>query len=82
MNRQNERRKSYKGMDEIRKEYHSRQEACRDRDENVPWDKEKIMNRFAEHFKDVLNEEYYSGNDHGKLDPESNIDGSDGDAYI
>ena len=40
------------------------------------------MNRFAEHFKDVLNEEYYSGNVHGKLDPESNTDGSDGDAYI
>ena len=63
-------------MDKIRKGY-PRQEAYRDKDGNVLWDKEEIMNRWAEHFKDVLNKEHPSCNDHVKLDPESNIEGSD-----
>ena len=79
MNRQNERRKFYKAVDKIRKGYHPRQEASRDKDGNVLWDREDIMNRWAEHFKDVLNIEHPSCNDHEKLDPESNIEGSDED---
>ena len=35
MDRQNEKRKFYKAMDKIRKGYHPRQEACRDKDGNV-----------------------------------------------
>jgi hypothetical protein len=77
LNRQNGRRKFYKAMDNtrIRKGYHPRQEACRDKDGNVLCDKEEIMNRWAEHFKDVLNKEHSSCNDHGKLDRELNIEG-------
>jgi hypothetical protein len=76
--RQNERRNFYKAMDNIRKGYHPRQEACRDKDGNVLCDKE-IMNRWAEHFKDVLNKEHSSCNDLGKLDLELNMEGSDED---
>ena len=77
LNRRNERRKFYKAMDTIRKGYHPRQEACRDKDGNVLCDKEEIMNRWAEHFKDALNKEYPSCNDHGKLDLELNVEGWD-----
>src|SRR5215469_18839947 len=77
LNRQNERRKFYKAMDNIRKGYHPRQEACRDKDGKVLFDKEEIMNRWAEHFKDALNKEYPSCNDQGKLDLVLNIEGSD-----
>jgi len=66
-------------MDNIRKGYQPRQEACRDKEGNVLCDKEEIMNRWAEHFKDVLNKEHPSCNDHGKLDLELNIEGSDED---
>jgi hypothetical protein len=55
LNRQNERRKFYKAMDKIRKGYHPRQEACRDKDGNVLCDKADLMNRWAEHFEEVLN---------------------------
>ena len=79
LNRQNERRKFYKAMDNIRKGYHPRQEACRDKEGNVLCDKEEIMNRWAEHFKDTLSKEYPSCNDHGKLDLELNMEGSDED---
>jgi hypothetical protein len=41
-------------MDNIRKGYQPRQEACRDKDGNMLCDKDEIMNRWAEHFKDVL----------------------------
>jgi hypothetical protein len=78
LNRQNERRKFYKATDNIRKGYQPRQEACRDKDGKV-CDKEEIMNRRAEHFKDALNKEYPSCNDQGKLDLELNIEESDGD---
>ena len=37
------------------------------------------MNRWAEHFKDVLNKENPSCNDYRKLDLELNIEGSDED---
>jgi hypothetical protein len=40
LNRQNERRKFYKEMDNIRKSYHPRQEACRDKDGKVLWNRE------------------------------------------
>ena len=79
LKRQNERRTFYKIMDNIRKGYHPRQEACRDKEGNVLFDKEEIMNRWAEHFKDTLSKEYPSCNDHGKLDLEINIEGSDED---
>ena len=79
LNRQNERRKFYKAMDNIRKGYHPRQEACRDKEGNVLCDKEEIMNRWAQHFKDTLGKEYPSCNDHGKIDLELNIEGSDED---
>ena len=36
-------------------------------------DKEEIMTRWVEHFKDTLNKEYPSCNDQGKLDLELNI---------
>jgi len=55
LNRQDERRKFYKAMDNIRKGYHSRQEACIDKGGKVLFDKEEIMNRWVEHFKDALN---------------------------
>jgi len=42
-------------MDNIRKGYHPRQEACRDKDGKVFFNKEEIMNRWVEHFKDALN---------------------------
>jgi flagellar biosynthesis regulator FlbT len=58
LNRLNERRRFYKAMDNIRKGYHPRQEACRDKDGKVLWDKEDIKKRWAEHFKDVLNKHY------------------------
>jgi hypothetical protein len=58
LNRQNERRKFYKAMDNIRKGYHPRQEACRDKDGKVLWNKEDIKKRWAEHFKDALNKKY------------------------
>jgi hypothetical protein len=77
LNRQNERRKCYKAMDNIRKGYHPRQEACRDKDGKVLFDIEEILNRWAEHFKAALNKEYRSCNDQGKLDLELNIEGSD-----
>ena len=37
------------------------------------------MNRWAEHFKDTLSKEYPSCNDHGKLDLELNMEGSNED---
>ena len=40
------------------------------------------MNRWTEHFKDVLNKEHPSCNDHGKLDLESNIEGNDEDGNL
>ena len=64
LNRQNERGKFYKAMDNIRKGYHPRQEACRDKEGNVLCDKEEIMNRWAEHFKYTVSKEYPSCNDH------------------
>jgi hypothetical protein len=80
LNRQNERKKFYKAMDNIRKGYHPRQETCRDKDENVLWDKEEIMNRWADHFKNALIKEYPSCNDYGKPDMELNTEGKDEDA--
>jgi hypothetical protein len=50
LNRQDERRKFYKAMDNIRKGYHPRQEACRDKEGKVLFDKEEIMNRWAQYF--------------------------------
>ena len=50
LNREDERRKFYKAMDNMRKGYHPRQEACRDKDGKVLFDKEEIMNRWAEYF--------------------------------
>ena len=47
MNRQDERRKFFKAMDNIRKGYHPRQEACRDKDGKVLFDKEEKMNRWV-----------------------------------
>jgi len=41
------------------------------------FDKEEMMNRWAEHFKDALNKEYPSCNDQGKLDLALNIEESD-----
>jgi hypothetical protein len=79
LNRQNERRKFCKAMDKIRKGYHPRQEACRDKDGNVLCNKEEIMNRWAEYFEEVLNKEHLSCNDNGNLAPESNTEGSDED---
>jgi hypothetical protein len=46
LDRQNERTKCYKAMDNIRKCYRPRQEACRDKDGKVLCDKEEIMNRW------------------------------------
>jgi hypothetical protein len=40
-------------------------------------DKEEIMNRWAEHFKDAINKEYPHCNDQGRLDLKLNIEGSD-----
>jgi len=67
----------YKAMDNIRKGYHPRQEACRDKDGKVLFDKEEIMNIWAEYFKDALNKEYPSCSDQGKLDLALNIEESD-----
>jgi len=64
-------------MDKIRKRYHPRQEACRDKDGKVLFDKEEIMNRWAEYFKDTLNKEYPSCNDQGKSVLASNIEESE-----
>ena len=64
-------------MDNIRKGYHPRQEACRDKDGKVFFDKEEIMNRWVEYFKDALNREYPSSNDQGKLYLALNIEESD-----
>jgi hypothetical protein len=66
-------------MDNIRKGYQPRQEACRDKDGNVLCDKVELMNRWAERFKDVLNKEHPSCNDHGKLDLGLNIELSNED---
>jgi len=63
LNIQDERRKFYKAMDNTRKGYHPRQEACRDKVGKVLFDKEEIMNRWAEHFTEVLNKAYPSCND-------------------
>ena len=41
------------------------------------FDKEEIMNRWAEHFREVLNKVYPSCNDQGKPDPALNIEESD-----
>jgi hypothetical protein len=79
LNRENERIKFYKAMDIIRKGYHPRQEACRDKNGKVLCNKEEIMNRWVEHFKDALNKECPSCNDQEKLDLELNIEGSDED---
>jgi len=76
LNRQDERRKFYKAMDKIRKGYHPRQEACRDKDGKVLFDKEEIMNRWAEYCKDALNKEYPSCNDQGKSDVALNTEES------
>ena len=64
-------------MDNIRKGYHPRQDACRDKDGKVLFDKEEIMNRWAQHFKEALNKEYPSCKDQGKLDLALNIEESD-----
>ena len=77
LNRQGERRKFYKAMDNIRKGYHPRQEACIDKDGKVLFDKEETMNRWAEHFKEALNKEYPSCEGQGKLDLALNIEVSD-----
>jgi hypothetical protein len=45
-------------MDNIRKGCHPRQEACRDKDGKVLWNKEDIKKRWAEHFKNALNKKY------------------------
>jgi hypothetical protein len=55
LKREDVRRKFYKAINNIRKGYHPRLEACRDKDGKVLFDKEEIMNRWAEHFKDTLN---------------------------
>jgi len=79
LDRQDERRKFYKAMDKIRKGCHPRQEACRDKDGKVLFDKEEIMNRWIEYFKDALNKEYPSCNGQGKsdlaLNTEENVKG-------
>jgi len=54
-------------MDNIRKGYHPRQEACRDKDRKMLFNKEEIMNRWAEYFREALNKEYPSCSDQGKL---------------
>jgi len=77
LNREDERRKFYKAMDNIRKGYDPRQEACRDKDGKVLFNKEEIMNRQAEHFKEALNKEYPSCEDQRKLDLALNIEESD-----
>ena len=77
LNRQDESRKFYKAMDNIRKGYHPRQEACRDKDGKVLFDKEEIMNRLVGYSKDALNEEYPSCNDQGKSDLALNTEESD-----
>jgi len=64
-------------MDNTRKGYHPREEACRDKDGKVLFDKEEIMNRLAEYFKAALNKEYPSCNEQGKLDLALNIEESD-----
>jgi len=68
LNRLDKRRKFYKAIVNIRKGYHPRQEACRDKDGKVLSDKEEIKNRWAEHFRKVLNKVYPSCNDQGKPD--------------
>jgi hypothetical protein len=77
LNRQNERRKFYKAMDKIRKGYHPRQDACRDKDGNVLCDKEVITNRWAEHFEEALNREHLSCSGRGNPAPGSNTQRSD-----
>ena len=62
-----------------RKGYHPTQEACRDKDGKVLFDKEETTNRWAEYFKGALNKEYPSCNDQGKLDLALNIEESDKD---
>ena len=64
-------------MDNIRKGYHPRQEACRDKDGKVLFNKDEIMNIWVDYFKDALNKEYPSCNDQGKLDLALNIEESD-----
>ena len=54
-------------MDNIRKDYHPRQEAFRNKDGKVLFDKEEIMNIWTEHFRETRNKEYPSYNDQGKL---------------
>ena len=46
------------------------------------FDKEEIITRWAEHFKDALNKEYPSCNDQGKLDLELNTEGSEEDENL
>jgi hypothetical protein len=48
----------------------------------VMFDKEEIMNRWTEHFKDALNKEYPSCNYEGNLDLELNTEGSDEDENL
>jgi hypothetical protein len=43
----------------------------------VLFDKEEIMNRWAQHFKEALNKEYPSCKDQGKLELALNIEESD-----
>jgi len=64
-------------MDNNRKGYHPRQEAYRDKDGKVLFDKEEIMNSWVGHFKEALNKEYPSCKDQGKLDLALNIEESD-----
>ena len=69
-------------MDIIRKGYHPRQEACRDKDGKVLFNKEEIMNRWAEHFREALNKEYPTCNDQRKLDLALNTEESDKDENL
>jgi hypothetical protein len=81
LTRENERRKFYKAMDNIRKGYHPRQEACRDKYGKVLRDKENIK-RWLEHVKYAFNKNYPRCKGQGKLNLELSIEGSDEDEHL
>jgi hypothetical protein len=68
-------------MDNIRKGYLSRKDACRDKDGKVLWNEEDITKRWAKHFKDALNKKYPRCKDQGKLNLELSTERSDEDEH-
>jgi hypothetical protein len=51
---QNERRKFYKAIDNLKKGFQPRSTGCRNEDGEIIWEEEKILRRWEEYFKELL----------------------------